>query len=156
MAGAVPDQIGKCTSVAVTIGATTTTFTEIQSYGLSDLNEIVDFLNGDANVKTHYQGPSGYQITFETSDISKFILFRKGMLVTAATIIIDATYDASGDDITNKNLQVVLSHGIISEMGEFGRDNADRGPAVGSITVELSRHPSATSDPTVTFTQPTS
>lgn len=124
----------------------------IQSFATPEIDELAPFLIGTSRVDSHYAGKKGAAITIETADLGKASLFKVGQKFTGVALDIEAAKDSAGTEV-GETVRVTLSHAVVSEVGEIGRDNADSAPLTRSVTFTLSKFPTETDDPTYTIAE---
>lgn len=144
--------LGTATQIAFTqvgTGGPTGPITSIQSYSLSNSQELAEFLMGNARVQGHYAGVKTGAITIESADLAKMVLFQVGQKYDNVILTIQASKDSTGSAVSGAgNATVTISAAVVTEVGELSMSNENDSPAVMSVTFTMSRHPEDSADPT--------
>jgi len=152
-------QLGTATSLAWTADAggsegagPTSPLTSIQSYNFSRNKELAEFILGQARVKSHYSSTKSAEITVESADLSKTLLFEVGQKYTNVILTVSSALDSDVEAPNSGTSAVItLTAAIVSAVGEISHGNEDDAPAVQSVTFTLSRFPEASADPSWTI-----
>lgn len=142
-------EIGRGKSLKYTpVGGSQVTIDDIQSYDYSRGAELLDSKVGTGRVPTRYRGNLDATIQIETRDIAAAIALKKGDKATAVTLDVEAAIESHGT-AAGGGFRVVLSHAVVSEIGNISHGSEGDDPATVAITFQIDRHGGA-NEPTIT------
>jgi hypothetical protein len=143
--------IGRAKQIAFTkVGdftAPTSTITRINSYTVTDNDELAAFLDGTARVDQHFASKKSASIQVVTADPAAFFGFAVGQTFSSVILTVEGAVSSAG--VGASDYTVTLSKAVISELGEVTKGNEDSAPVTRAITFQLSRHIGDSADPTV-------
>ena len=140
---------GRAVSLAWTGGSATSPLPNIQSYNFNQTKELVDFLNGNARVKSFYSATEDAVISVTTKDIGSARLFAQGEYVTSLILTLEGATQSDGTAASS--YKITFSKAIVNSGKSIEHGNEDSAPAIYTVEFRLARKEADSADPTVTF-----